>query len=326
MTSFRSLRNSDLPELLSVFRQHHEAYGVMADVSLAQFEQAILARNFFDPAQLLVAVDDDANGNQSLLGWCHIGLNSDTDDTGTNDTVPSVSIAAICLANQCEASAAVQLVDEAIRIAGDWLGPGSDPTCFAGLFRDDRFGYAGLTPYSFGYGIENMDVRLHGVLQACGFVADRSIVRLVASTDGYRPAFSREAMQFRRSAVVEQKRVLPSVIRRAAALSHLDLERHALVDGSGSVIGGIDFLFSDAEAEVMSPSLAMIDLNLGEEETLSATDSYLISAVAGTLADRGIRQVEAVVDASEVSLINQMGKISFTVAGEGTVWKRRSGS
>lgn len=324
MTSFRSLRNGDLPQLLSVFRQHHEAYGVMADVSLAQFEQAILARNFFEPGQLLVAAsqdpDGDDDGNPPLLGWCHFGLQpqSDTAELG-------VSIAAICLAKQCEAGVAVQLVDEAIRIASERVGTRIDPTFYAGLFRDDRFGYAGLAPYSFGYGIENMDVRLHGVLQACGFVADRSIVQLVASTDGYRPAFSREAMQLRRSAVVEQKRVVPTVIRRATALSHLDVERHALVDRSGSVIGGIDFLFSDAEAEVMSPSRAMIDLNLDHEEDLSATDSYLISAVAGTLADRGIRHIEAVVDANDVSLINQLGKISFTVAGEGTIWKRRGG-
>jgi hypothetical protein len=193
----------------------------------------------------------------------------------------------------------------------------------AGLFRDDRFGYAGLTPYSHGYGIENLDVRLHGVLQACGFVANRSLVRVVASTDGYRPAFNREAMQFRRSATVQQKRILPNSVRRASALSHLDIERHALVDRSGGVIGGMDFWFSDAEAQVMPPSKAMIDLDLGAENQLSASDSYLVSAVVGTLSERNVRQVEAVVDSTQVDLINQLGKISFTVASEGTLWMLR---
>lgn len=349
MTRFRTLRNGDLPQLVAVFKQHHELAGSMPDISIAQFEQAILARSFFDPKNFLVATHRDSHENEVIVGWCHFGPKLDSKLSPGDQEPLEIVIAAICLTKECQASVAVELLDETVRLArqlgkntasaggpeiqgapelqGNSGLPGDSsvgPVVMkAGLFRDDYFGYAGLVPYSHGYGVENLDVRLHGVLQACGFVADRSLVRLVASTDGYRPAFSREAMQFRRSATVHQKRILPDTVRRAAALSHLDIERHALVDRSGGVIGGMDFWFSDAEAQVMSPSKAIMDLDLDAEAVLSASDSYLVSAVVGNLADRNIRQVEAVVDSSQVELINQLGKISFTVASEGTVWKLR---
>ena len=328
MTSFRSFRNGDLPQLVAVFRQHHELAAGMPDVSAAQFEQAILARSFFDPEGLVVATDQSSQKNETIVGWCHFGAVHDRSDLpGPSETV----IAAICLTQDCQANTAVELLEEVVRrsrqssLAGDSSGnPGAgSATINAGLFRDDHLGYAGLVPYGHGYGIENLDVRLHGVLQACGFVADRSLVRVVASTDGYRPAFSREALQFRRSATVHQQRILPDSVRRASALSHLDIERHALVDRGGSVIGGMDFWFSDAEAQVMPPSKAIMDLNLGADGLLSASDSYLISAVVGNLSDRNVRQVEAVIDSSQIDLINQLGKISFTVASEGTLWKLR---
>jgi hypothetical protein len=307
--------------LVDVFRQHHELAGQFPNVSLAQFEQAILARSFFNPNEFLVATRQDSQNGEAIIGWCHFGSKRNANAT---DEGADVFIAAVCLASDCEASVAVDLVDEAMRRcqpAGH--NATHPPVITAGLFRDDHFGYAGLTPYSQGYGIENMDVRLHGVLQACGFVANRSIVRLVASTEGYRPAFSREAMQLRRSATVYQQRILPESIRSAAALSHLDIERHALVDRSGSVIGGMDFWFSDAEAQVMPASQAIMDIRPGAEYVLSPSDSYLVSAVVGALADRNIRHVDAVVESDQIDLINQLGKVCFTVASEGTLWKHR---
>ncbi len=323
--------------MVAVFRQHHELAGMVPDVSLAQFEQAILARSFFDPQNFLIATLRDSNDNEVIVGWCHFGLNPAL-SSGLNSLLASsdqapggITIAAICLAKECQADVAVELLEEAVRLSrrldANRSASGTEnngPAAItAGLFRDDHFGYAGLNPYGHGYGIENLDVRLHGVLQACGFVANRSLVRVVASTEGYRPAFSREAMQLRRSATVQHKRILPDSVRRASALSHLDIERHALVDRSGGVIGGMDFWFSDAEAQVMPPSKVIVDLDLGAEKTLSASDSYLVSAVVGSLSERNVRQVEAVVDSSKVDLINQLGRISFTVASEGTLWKLR---
>ena len=323
MTSFRSLRNGDLPQLVAVFRQHHELAGAIPDVSAAQFEQAILARSFFDPTKFLVATLLNSQKHEAIVGWCHFGPRHVFQAGQDHRDPPEMAIAAICLAKDCPANLAVELLEEAVRRVRNLCDDSVPSVINAGLFQDDHFGYAGLVPYGHGYGVENLDVRLHGVLQACGFVADRSLVRLVASTDGYRPAFSRESMQFRRSATVHQQRILPDSVRRASALSHLDIERHALVDRGGSVIGGMDFWFSDAEAQVMPSSKAIMDLNLGDNGTLSASDSYLVSAVVGTLGDRNVRQIEAVVDSSQIDLINQLGKISFTVASEGTIWKLR---
>ena len=211
----------------------------------------------------------------------------------------------------------MELVQEAMRR--------SDQRCMrlsqAGLFRDAHWGYAGLDPYGAGYGIDSRDVRAQAALQGCGFVAQQSLIQLVASTESYHPAFNRQSLQFRRSASVQQKRVLPDTIRRCAALSHLDIERHALVDRSGSVIGGMDFWFSDAEAQVMPPTKAIVDLPPPTMEgQLPEADSYLISAVVETLADRSVRHVKTAVNACEKGLIDQMNKVGFKPVAEGCLF------
>ena len=321
MADFRSFRNADLPELVNVFRQHHSLSGRLVQVTEAQFELAILARNFFRSENLVVAVEPRSAGKEALVGWCHVGIQPEV--TGETDPIGPTGkhtvVAAMCFSDQCESSTATQLLGEVSLRSDNW----GAPLRRAGLYRDDRFGYSGLDPYGHGYGVDRSDARLQSALESSGFIADQSIMRVVACLDSYRPAFSRESMQLRRSASIQQKRVLPETVRQAAALSHLDIERHALVERSGSVIGGTDFWFSDSEAQVMSPSHAIVSLPpLTVEGQLPPTDSHLISTVVGTLGDRGVHQVETSILASQAILLEQVTKIGFTPTDEGYLWKR----
>ena len=89
VADLRSFHNRDLPQLVDVFRQHHGLAGHCADVSAAQFEQAILSRSFFDPDTLVVASQPGSSHPGSskpgssdcdtVLGWCQFGPLADRD-------------------------------------------------------------------------------------------------------------------------------------------------------------------------------------------------------------------------------------------------------
>ena len=62
----RTFRNDDLLTLHRLWGEHWSISGIPCQISVRQFEQAILSRLYFDPNDLLVAVVDG-----KLAGWCH---------------------------------------------------------------------------------------------------------------------------------------------------------------------------------------------------------------------------------------------------------------
>ncbi len=73
--------------------------------------------------------------------------------------------------------------------------------------------------------------------------------------------------------------------RHAAGMSHLDVESHHLYDRGGNKLASVNLWLSDPEAEVMSPSLAILDIAEAHQRgSLEPAESYLIGVLVQSLA------------------------------------------
>lgn len=283
-------------------------------VNQAKFEQAVLSRAFFDPKTLLVAVAEtptesagNQGGKETVLGWCHY----------TNHDSDSVLVHAICLGETVEPAIGLKLL-----AAMEERVPDQVPIR-VGVVRDDQRGYAGLEPIGFGIGIPIADYRTTGILQQAGYSPMTPILRLQAGVPGYRPAVSREALQFRRSAKVEFHSELSSDPRVAAGLSHVDVEKVSLHSAGGEQLASVRVWLSDPEAEVMSPIAAILDLrDQHDRGRLEPSESYLIGAMLQSLAQGNIQTVETAVDRDKTALVDQLQKLQFSTVDEGMCWQK----
>ncbi|HBV64515.1 MAG TPA: hypothetical protein DEF45_16015 [Rhodopirellula sp.] len=307
--NIRPFRNADLPDLVRIWSEHWSTAGPPPYVNQAKFEQAVLARKFFDPETLLVA---EAEG--SIKGWCHFAPpHCDPSHQDGNVTI----VHALCLASSSSDAVALRLLT-AIETA-----PQTTSQIRIGLVRDDQRGYAGLEPIGFGIGIPLSDYRSNSFLQQGGYIPGKTHVRMIASVSQYRPPVNRSALQFRRSTSVICKPRLPKEPRLAASLAHLDIETAALEERGGPPLASVSIWFSDPEAEVMSPSIAILDLcSQHGQGILQPAESYLIGALIHSLNQRNIQTVETAVDSNQTALIEQLQTLQFKVVDEGSCWEK----
>ena len=310
MLDVRSFLNADLRILYRIYVEHHAKFGPPPRVTLAQFEQAIFARTFFDPQKLLVATSND-----QVVGWCHFFEQIRLGETASREHVIAnlCTISGDAMPSSASESVSDQLMQSIIRRTVAHGG-----TLTAGIVRDEHWGYAGLEPYGAAFGFSSNDLKLTNLFQHYGFTIASQHVRLQVSTQGYRMPMSRDAMQWRRTCSIQTASKKPENTRHAAALSHVDLLTLSLVDSRGKHHASVDAWISDPEAEVMPASVAI--LNQPMEEARIAIDpahAYLIGGVISELPKLGIQQVEMVLDQASVQAIQTLGKLGFKQTDHG---------
>ncbi|MEM0927289.1 MAG: hypothetical protein AAGJ83_14690, partial [Planctomycetota bacterium] len=194
----------------------------------------------------------------------------------------------------------------------------------AGPLRDQQCGYVGLPPVGHGIGIPDIDIRVSSLLSRHGFSPGESAVRMVVTTAPYRPPVNREMMQFRRTTRTERSGVIPQQGRYAAAMSHMDIEHHHLVNHrTGDRLANLRIWLSDPEAQVMSCSEAILDLSVLESNTrLNPAECFLVSAIVQSMTTRCVFRVETSVDASHSEIVGQLETLQFQAAGRGQRWKK----
>lgn len=305
MPHIRFFQNRDLPALADVWIRHWAAVGPSPQVSVATIEQAILSRNFFSHRSLLVAEVDD-----TPVAWCH--YQADQHDES------AVILCAICFTPEEGLSVCDQLlhqVEARIRETGI-------RKVVVGPVRDDLLGYAGLSPVGHGIGVPSQDARTSSLLSRSGYQTIGAICRMVASTSPYRMPVSREMLQLQRTTRLEHEIRMPTEIRKASAISHLDVERHRLVDHrSKQSLAEVDWWMSDPEAQVMSCAESILDLGeILDRGELRPEESFLIGATMKALSNRRVFTVETSVNQNQTTLISQLQTLQFNVSEQGQRW------
>ncbi len=275
-------------------------------ISMARFEQAVLARTYFDANSLHVF-------DSGTIEGCCLSFHG-------SESAKSLNVGALCLSGQADSGIANRLLEH----AENQSDAGESNRIEVGIVCDSRFGLAGLDPIGHGIGIPSHDFRITSVLAARGYSQVQSVQRMSASVAGYRPPVNRDAVQLRRSTKMNLIGYQHPDERAATAMSHLDIATHQLVDRSGSELARMNLWFSDPEAEVMNPAMAILDLSTAEAVgKLSASESYLIGTVVHSLAARGVSLVETVIDPSQEVLWTEIQSLGFTGGETGSRWVRQ---
>jgi len=307
LTVIRSFRNADLPIMHRLWIEHWSAIGPPPSVREPQIEQAILARTFFEPHQLLIAESDGGP-----VAWLQVLANPEEAD--------QFVIPACCLGFAAEPAVGLDLLREAAsRISA--LG---GERIQAGVVRDNRYGYVGLEPIGAGVGVSAYDARFQQALQAAGYQTTGGAMALEVSVPQFRPPVSREALQLRRSTRTNSHRCLYHEPREAAAMSHLDVETVHLSSVDGSDLASLNLWFSDPEAEVMSPTRMIVELGSAHQRGhLEPVEIYLLGAAIQMAAQRNILTAETVVDDERGELTSQLNSLQFTPTVTGAIWEYR---
>ncbi|MEO1616551.1 MAG: hypothetical protein AAFV88_11915 [Planctomycetota bacterium] len=311
----RNFSNADLPALTRVWSEHWTAAQSPPPISATIIERAILSRSFFSPSELLVLELDGR-----LEAWCHFSCPGRDGDEWSSQTQSDVAIlSAICFTQE-----GLHHSDALLAAVLERVSESNCRQIVVGPLRDQQCGYVGLPPVGHGIGIPDIDVRVSSLLSRNGFSPSHNAVRMVVTTAPYRPPVNREMMQFRRTTRSERSTVLPQQGRYAAAMSHLDIEHHQLVNHrSGERLANVRLWLSDPESQVMSCSEAILDLSVIESsEQLSPAESFLVTALVQSMTTRCVFQVETSVDAAHTEIIRQLETLQFHVAGRGHRWSK----
>ncbi|MEM6470592.1 MAG: hypothetical protein AAF802_13630 [Planctomycetota bacterium] len=310
----RQFCNADLPSLAQVWSEHWAAAGPPPPVSATIIERSILARPFFRPHELLVV---ETEGR--VEAWCHFGRLRKDEDL---DATPDQSVAVV--SSICFSQAGLHHSDELLAAAEKQVSQEGCSRVVVGLLRDQKSGYVGLPPVGHGIGIPDMDVRVSSLLSRHGYRPAESAIRMEVTTAPYRPPVNREMMQFRRTTRTEHSSVIPREGRYAAAMSHLDIEHHRLINHrSGERLANVRLWLSDPESQVMSCSEAILDLSVIETQgSLTSAESFLVTAVIQSMTTRCVFRLETSIDATNHELVQQLEALQFHESGRGHRWAK----
>ena len=280
MIEIRPFLNTDLPKLADLWCIHHATYRNPPQVSASVFEQAVASRLFFDASRLLVAV----NQGQPVAWSQWFAAENQV-----------ASIVALCFQTDPTAVSAVQkllaMIERDAAVAGM-------NELQIGVHFQSSWGYQGLDPIGHGVGIDIADDRTNTLLESLGYQETKRIDRWEVSTTGYRPPVNRDLLAFRRSTIIQRDPAGLLTPHLAAAMIHLDVERHSLVDTrTRAVLAAVDVWTSDPEAFVMPASEAIlghwvVPQHANQVETDDTALRYLIANLIPQLAERRIRSLQ----------------------------------
>ncbi|MEM9828419.1 MAG: hypothetical protein AAF958_17650 [Planctomycetota bacterium] len=300
----RAFHNGDLPGLAAVWQAHHGTYGPAPNISSCHVELAILGRPGFEQSQIQVATDD----HDKLLAWLHWHPRRANQESHLLTFVADP---------RCSADQRNELLRSTQALAGG-LGR-------IGLANDHHHGYAGLAPLSWGVGVDDLDPIQAWLAESLetmtgNYHATRH-QQWQVETMRCRPPVGRAMLQFRRSAqLFEKPLAAPLQPTHAAAFSHLDGRRIELHQNAVT-LAAFTAWYSDPEAAVMSPKVALLQADSIEGENEAAL-RYLIAAWVGTLPAEQVTLAETVISESETAIAEHLAAVSWTPSRQGMTWAK----
>lgn len=313
MTSIRRFRNPDLPGLVRLWNEHFQIAAGPRPVSAAVFEQAVLARTFFDPQQLRVA---DAGAGP--IGFAHWMVPANQQAHRSAGEPGAAVVAVVCVPPGPQAA---QIADRLLADCERAAASAGHPVLYAGGGPGDLNGYAGLEPLGPGEGIADEDAPTTQWLTQRGFLPHRRLGRFRLEVASFRPPIDRPLMMLRRSTEIRSQMIQPTDWRSASALSHVQIERFLSTSRNGASTAWADFWISDPEAMVLTGGTAILDQWRADDPAHEqAAARLLIAAALQELADRGLASVEAVAANDQVERGQVLRALRFQQRSQGTVF------
>ncbi|MFM7072995.1 MAG: hypothetical protein ACKO38_14495 [Planctomycetota bacterium] len=194
MVEFRTFRNSDPPQLATVWNSQPPLETRLPRVHARMLDETVLARLYFDPAGLLVAEE----GNR-VVGFAHAGFGPVAG--GERLATDRGCVSALMVEQRPDAEL---IAAELIRRAEDYLAArGARESMAGGPGPVDPF-YGGMYGGCRGEGIPTEDAAAVERFRAAGYAEGEKRVVFRRELADYRPPYDRLHMQWQRQLPTER--------------------------------------------------------------------------------------------------------------------------
>jgi len=287
----------------------------MQPATAGLFEQLVFAKPYFDPAGLIVALDDS-----KPVGFVHAGFGP-KDDLGSLDHYSGTTYQLVLRADYQDEG----LADELLARSEDYLCERGAKLIYAGGIRPLNAFYLGLYGGSELPGILAAD----GILQrACvrrGYKEVDRVLVLRLDLACFRPPISRTLRQLRREMACQE---IPSPPIRSwwEACTTGAFERvRFLLTRPSSCNPLADVWFWDIEPLSTAwgtPAAGMFDLDVAGNERRKGLATFLLVEAFERLRSRGVLLVEAQTMQHNDAAIALYTKLGFKKVDEGIVYRK----
>jgi ribosomal protein S18 acetylase RimI-like enzyme len=289
----------------------------MQPVSAGLLEQLIFSKPYFDPAGLIVAVQEN-----EVVGFAHAGFGANEDETQiTRETGTTHQL--LLRADYRQDG----LADELLVRAESYLRDRGAKVVYAGGIRPMNAFYLGLYGGSELPGVLLTDPILGATCMRGGYREIDRVHILQLDLACFRPPITREQRQLRRDAVCHETYDPP--VRswwEAVTIGDYERLRLSLTSASNSQpLATVDFW--DIEPLSTSWGVAtagMLDLRVESECRRKGLATYLLSEAFGRLRARGIVCVEAQTMQHNQPALALYAKLGFKKVDEGVVYRKDS--
>ena len=192
--TIRTFRNSDTPQLCSVWNQHTQIFGSCDSLNVQTFELSVLAKPYFDARHLFVA---ELAG--SIVGFAHLGFAPQNDLMEANRQQAVLSAMAL-LKHDSEAEIARALLQ---CVSHSALAAGATTIEVMPMLPWAPF-YIGVGKGDSIQGVVAEDVRLNEWLDRGGFFPRIITTLWELELTAFHPPMDRQQIQIRRNAHVDR--------------------------------------------------------------------------------------------------------------------------
>lgn len=314
--SVRYFRNYDAPAVADLWSARRRELGNPAPVSLTAIEVVVLGRPYFSNNNLLIAEQPDSNG--SIVGYAHWMLSAHD---------PSVAVVAGIAASGNERDEVASKLLEKIFTESQQAGA---TQVVLGQAPEHWTGYAGLDQCGTASGIPQQDSTTRRWANQAGFTPTRELISHHLMLASYRPAFDRELLALRRSAMVDRRRdVTDQPFRIASAMSHLEMHRFVATERSGAVMAEAEMLLADPEMMIVSGGTVLLTRwrASAANSTRTASNSsaavrFVLSSAISELAAERTTKIQATTEADSVDDNQTLNAVGFQIEQRGTIFSR----
>jgi GNAT superfamily N-acetyltransferase len=287
----------------------------MQPVSAGILDQLVLAKPYFDPAGLIVALEGG-----TPVGFAHASFGPNDEQSALATEIGTTQL--LMLRGDHRHAT---LADELLNRAEGYLRERGAKVLYAGGIRPLNAFYLGLYGGSELPGVLASDPILGETCLRNGYGEIDRVMILERELASFRPAFSRSQRQLRRELAFREEISPPAATWwEACTTSAFDRLRFTLEP----VVGGpplAEVWFWDVEPLSTAwgvPTAGMYDLAVSNDRRRQGLATFLLCEAFAKLSGRGIVRVEAQTMRANAPALTLYEKLGFAKVDEGVVYRK----
>ncbi len=315
MYHFRPFRNTDPPRLAEIWRDQPAQRGVAQPVTAGILEQFVYSKPYFDPAGLIVALDDNVP-----VGFAHAGFGPNDDYSGIATDVGTTYQLVLRSDHR-----SAQLAGELLGQAETYLRERGAKVIYAGGIRPLNAFYLGLYGGSELPGILVGDQMFNEACRERGYREIDRVVVMLLELARFRPPIARNLRQLRREIICQETQTPPTRTWWEACTTGAFERIRFSLKRPGSADALADVWFWDVEPLSTAwgaPAAGMFDLDVPAEQRRKGLATFLLGEAFERLRTRGILLVEAQTMQDNTPALKLYEKLGFKKVDEGIVYRK----